>query len=76
MGIIGTFGKDLEDIARRIQKTFQILDSVAASTVDKNFTIKVLERLNHPGKPAKIKVQTHFEKIFKREMLCKVKPKF
>jgi hypothetical protein len=27
---------------------------------------KVLERLNHPGKPAKIKVKTLFEKKFKK----------
>lgn len=27
---------------------------------------KALERLSHPGKPAKVKVQTLFEKIFKK----------
>jgi len=27
---------------------------------------KALDRLNHPGKPAKIKVKTLFEKVFKK----------
>ena len=37
-----------------------------------NIMLKALDRLNHPGKPAKIKVKTLFEKILKREKEKKI----
>lgn len=46
-----SFSKDLKIVARRIRNTFELLDSA---------------RLNHPNKPARVRVETLFEKHFKK----------